>query len=737
MTETAKSWEEILAAAAAAGPADDPLADPAEAELRKRLAEARALLDGLRPVKNPGRFLDPDAVEAAAVVREHDRPYFWRLKAELRPHKILRDWERAVGLVAKETGAAEIKVAEKTRLIALAIELLELWHDRANTAWCWPKEHGPGCCWRVQSKEARLHLLRAYGTTHQLTLEDGRKVPASPGKQAVAEAMDALEAVAYGGPVRPEPVLRVGGDGDRVVIDLCNDAYTVVVVDAAGWQVVKPSPIPMRRVDGMYPLPMPVLAPGDALGELRDLLGFTEHKVLWAQLVGFEFACLRPRPPYFLLGLFEEQGRGKTTTARILRQAVDPHEVERQPRPKSPDDLFVASYGQWLTVYDNLSSLSQDYSDAFCCISTEATYSKRELYSDFGVIRLKLARPQIVTAIVDVVGAADLLDRALVAKLPLLEQPVDDEELLKATEALAPRVLGQLLGATVLAIRNFAKTKLAERVRMVGPARWIEAAAPALGLKPGEFLEAYLESASHAHEIALEASVIGGPLRGMLDHRDGLAILAAKERRAYGGPLGFKGTAEKLLKELNEHTAAAPRPRGWPQSPKGLGGQLRRIAPALRKLGYRVDFGFTSDQAHERLITIDTELSYAQHFASTGIDRPNRPNRPAATKGAPPASDGSDGSDGQKHTQTNGGHSKEGEACPVCGEDASLSGLIMVDGAPMCRACAGGEDDADPPSPGFLVCATCNGLFPSSARGLLPEQRCPDCRRARAAASWT
>ena len=220
-----------------------------------------------------------------------------------------------------------------------------------------------------------------------------------------------------------------------------------------------------------------------------------------------------------------------------------------------------------------------------------------------------------------------------VAKLPLLEQPVDDEELLKGTEALAPRVLGQLLGATVLAIRNFAKTKLAERVRMVGPARWIEAAAPALGLRPGEFLEAYLESASHAHEIALEASVIGGPLRGMLDHRDGLALLAAKGRRAYGGPLGFKGTAEKLLKELNEHTAAAPRPRGWPQSPKGLGGQLRRIAPALRKLGYRVDFGFTSDQAHERLITIDTELSYAQHSASTGIDRPNRPNRPTVLLG--------------------------------------------------------------------------------------------------------
>ena len=359
-----------------------------------------------------------------------------------------------------------------------------------------------------------------------------------------------------------------------------------------------------------------------------------------------------------MLGLFEEQGRGKTTTARILRQAIDPHEVEKQPKPKSTDDLYVCSYGQWLTVYDNLSALSQEYSDAFCCISTEATYAKRELFTDFGMIQLKLARPQIITAIVDVVAAADLLDRSLVAKLPEIADVVDDDELLDATAALAPRVLGQLLDAAVLAVRDFAKTKLATRVRMVGPARWIEAGAPALGLEPGEFITAYLESVSHAHEIALEASVIGGALRRMLDHRDALARLAEKEGKGYAGPLGFEGTADELLEAAERvHSAAAAPASAGRRRRAGSSGQLRRIAPALRKLGYDVVFTRGTDAKHERIITIDTRISSAARSARAENNRPNRPNRPKSGEINHLRSDGSDGSDGRIRSARNNEHS--------------------------------------------------------------------------------
>jgi hypothetical protein len=176
---------------AAVPPVADPLADPAEAELQKRLEAARALIDGLRPPTeaNVDRFLADDALEAAALLREHERRYFYRLAQDLRPFNILRQWQAAIGTVAKELAEVEQKIAEKTQIIALAVELLELWHDGAE-AWCWPNEHGAGCCWRMPGPEAKRYLLAAYGERHQATLEDGRKVPMAPGRQAVAEALD-------------------------------------------------------------------------------------------------------------------------------------------------------------------------------------------------------------------------------------------------------------------------------------------------------------------------------------------------------------------------------------------------------------------------------------------------------------------------------------------------------------------------------------------------------------------
>ena len=358
-------------------PADDPLGDPAEAELRKRLAEARALLDAMRPVVNAGAFLSPEAVEAAAIVREHDIPYFYALYQELLPHKVVRIWDRAVAAAGKSMAEVEQKIAEKTRLIALAIELLELWHDGVRGV--------------VLAEGARPGLLLAHAQRRGQALpagglrraeqgrrsSDGRKAPVAPGRQAVAEAMDQLEAMAHAGPRRPAPALRVGGDGARLVLDLCRDDYAVVVVENGGWQVVKPSPLAMRRAPGMLPLPLPVQGAGAALGDLRILLGFdgAEHDEFWALFVGYMFAALRPTLPYFVLCLGGEQGTGKSTTAKVIRAFVDPHETEHPAEAAQPRTTCSSTAdGQWLTAYDNLSTIDQHWSDAFCRISTGTGY---------------------------------------------------------------------------------------------------------------------------------------------------------------------------------------------------------------------------------------------------------------------------------------------------------------------------------------------------------------------------
>jgi hypothetical protein len=649
-------------------PAGDPFSDPAQAELQKRVDEARALLDGLRPI-NPlklGRFLEDDAAMAAALMQQHERRYFWELTQELRqqPFSILRDWLRAVKSAALVLAAGEMRVAEKTQLIAIASELLELWRD-GGEAWCWTKEHGPGCCWRVPSAQAKRYLLAAYGERYQATLEDGRKVPMAPGRQSVAEALDQLEAIAHAGARRKKPALRVGGDGARIVIDLCRDDYSVVVVEDGGWSVVKPSPLAMLRADGMLPLPLPVQGAGDALGDLRRVLGFDapEHGQFWALYVGFMFAALRPTPPYFLLVVSGEQGSGKSTTVRVLRAPIDPHETDVQPKPRSEDDLFVNADGQWLTAYDNLSTLDQHWSDAFCRISTGSGYSKRKLYSDRDTARFQVARPQIITAIIDVVGAPDLLDRSLLAALPEIEVFRPEGELYAAADELAPRVLGQLLDGAAVALHGQKTVELSVVPRMVEPTRWIEAAAEALGLEPEAFLSAYLDSQERAGEMALEASLIGSHLQSMFALRAaGIAAAKAaaeKEGKPYDDKpwveeVGFVGTSKALLSELDGYMTMLNkhRGRGWPRTPRGMSAALRRIAPALRKLGYEVGFERAGDAAGSRIIMIiPPRTTYAHESADGGIDRQHRQNRQKGN-GSGACSDGPDGADGRQRTQT-------------------------------------------------------------------------------------
>jgi hypothetical protein len=449
----------------------------------------------------------------------------------------------------------------------------------------------------MPSAEAKRYLLAQYGERNQITLEGGRKAPMAPGRQAVGEAFDQLEAMAYSGGRRGAPALRVGGDGARIVLDLCRDDYSVVVVENGGWSVVKPSPLAMRRAPGMQPLPLPVQGAGDALGDLRRLLNFdaVEHASFWALFVGFMFASLRPVLPYFVLCVAGDQGTGKSTTAKISRLPIDPHDTDTQPKPKSEDDLFVNADGQWLVIYDNLSTLDQHWSDAFCRISTGTGYSKRKLCTDRDTARFKVARPQILTSIVDVAGAPDLLDRALLAPQPKIGDPTAEEELFAAATELAPRVLGQLLDAAAVALQRQRKIKLHTVPRIVGPTKWIEAGAEVLGLAPDQFLDAYLDSRERAGELAIEASVVGRHLIAML------AIRAA----ASDEPAGFSSTSTMLLGELDGfmRMSGRARPQGWPNTPHGMGRALHRIAPALRKLGYGVTFERTAGTG-ERVITI-------------------------------------------------------------------------------------------------------------------------------------
>jgi hypothetical protein len=142
----------------------------------------------------------------------------------------------------------------------------------------------------------------------------------------------------------------------------------------------------------------------------------------WRLVVAWLLASLRPRGPDPLLALFAEQGSGKSTTGRLLRNLVDPNSAPLQSEHRDPRDLMIGANNSWCLAYDNLSVVPAWLSDALCRLSTGGGFAARELYTDQDDIIFDAMRPVMLTSIEEVATRSDLLDRCLIVWLPAIPE---------------------------------------------------------------------------------------------------------------------------------------------------------------------------------------------------------------------------------------------------------------------------------------------------------------------------
>jgi len=241
------------------------------------------------------------------------------------------------------------------------------------------------------------------------------------GAQALQDALAAIEARAqFGGAAVHKVFTRVAERHNRAIyLDLVDQEWSVVEITASGWRLLNNSPVKFRRSRGMLALPRPV--PGGSLKELHGFLNLRDDDQ-WALVVGWLLAAARPAGPYPVLVLGGEQGTAKTTMARVLRALVDPNMAPVRAEPRDVRDLMIAASHSWALAYDNISHLSPWLSDAICRLSTGGGFSTRELYENDEEFIFEAQRPVILNGIDDIVTRADLLDRALLLDLPVIQE---------------------------------------------------------------------------------------------------------------------------------------------------------------------------------------------------------------------------------------------------------------------------------------------------------------------------
>src|SRR5262249_9025420 len=215
-----------------------------------------------------------------------------------------------------------------------------------------------------------------------------------------------------------------------------------------------------------------------------------------------------------------------------------------------------------------------------------------ELYTDADEKLFSSMRPVMVNGVEELATRSDLLDRSITLTLPVIpdEDRQEEDDLWQRLHGAQPRVLGALLDAVSAALANKSKVKLTSKPRMADFAAWVVAAEPALRWPGGAFLARYLDNRAAAHTPALDQSVLVPLLLKFLDGRG-----------------NWQGTAGGLLAELESLADEKVRKRrDWPSTPRKLSGDLRRLAPNLRRgAGLEVRFDRDPGKARRRLVCLD------------------------------------------------------------------------------------------------------------------------------------
>jgi hypothetical protein len=437
--------------------------------------------------------------------------------------------------------------------------------------------------WPVRSGEFGQWLVAEYHNSEGKTARSAE----------LKAAIDQIEADAtlFGSPVH-DVFMRVGQLGDRLYLDLANQTWSAIEIDAAGWRVVHSPPVRFVRTKSMLPMPTPQA--GGSMGMLSSLInaGDQEDCVL---VVAWLLAALRRDIPKPVLAIQGGEGSAKSSLVEILCGLIDPHDSPYGPLPRNELKLRLAARTAYCPAFDNVSVLPSAMSDALCRFVTDGSN-----------------QPVILDGLSRVVARPDLADRCLfIDCTPISDvQRRTQREVATAFSTMRPQIMGALLDAVVHGLQAETQVRPAGLPRMADFASWVTACERALW-PSGTFRKAY-----DLNRVETAEALVG------------LDVVAAAVRRLVGRNAFWQGTAGDLDDRLRALSGNLDT-KDWPAEPRLLANRLRALAPSLLKTGVIVTFHRSQDRMRTRLITITANAE-----SETDDDSPQTGTGPAAASGA-------------------------------------------------------------------------------------------------------
>ena len=441
-------------------------------------------------------------------------------------------------------------------------ERIELFRSRGGQVFADCYDGAVRKTWPVQSKTFSQRLARRY-----FEIENRIATPSQ-----LKATINQIEAQAQlDGPER-EVFHRVGKFGDRLYLDLADEKWSAIEIDAAGWRVVQRPPVRFVRTPGMLPLPVP--EKGGSIEALRSLVNVADEQdfVLVVAWLLAAMHCDIAKPVVAIRG---GAGSAKSSLVEILRGLIDPHDPPYTALPRTELKLRTTAAESYLQAYDNISGLTVSMSDALCRFVTDGSN-----------------QPVIINGIWDIITRSDLSDRSVFIDCA----PISDVQRRTQADVMAtfartrPQILGALLDAVAHGLRNQHQTHATGLPRMADFAQAVTAC-ETIFWPSGTFRTAYDLNRAEVVEALIEADPVASAARSLM------------VRHQF-----WEGTARDLDNLLRATTGNLVGGKNWPADPRILANTLRQLASSLLKIGIEVRFHKSRDRDHKRLITITASL---------------------------------------------------------------------------------------------------------------------------------
>jgi len=472
----------------------------------------------------------------------------------------------------KKTNRAETEDKPKAAEILLQIidnGEFEFFHDDHQDAFC-----------KYPSQKSNVYEVRRLNDCKFKSYlsfiyrqEAGKTIGETSLKEAIAEMEG--RALHDKSSKKEKVFIRVGELDGKIYIDLCNDKWEVIEASSTGWKILNSKDIPVRFERSQHSLPLPdpnSIDTGD-ISKLWSIVNIPkDNQILILAYILECFRCTTAFPILVLLGL---QDSGKSATQNTIRSLIDPSSSNLRTAPRKVDDLVTEAASNWLVSYNNVSGISDEMHDDFCCIATGSGFATRKFYTNTQQIVVNIARPVVINGIFNFIRRPDLLDRAIILELESINESErkTDAELYKAMQENLPVIFRGLLDLLVKVLKELPSVKLDKQPRMADFALLGVATERALGLEKGSFIKCYRDNRADAKENILDSSPVMLAL---------VEFIEKQENKFWRGlPSELLDKLTRLKEPISPHTL-------WPRTPQAMGSELKRYFASLKGVGIEV-----------------------------------------------------------------------------------------------------------------------------------------------------